>query len=795
MIANGDTTQSAVGVITADELGIRQQAAVLSAIELGDGNDVNHFAAVNQSAVGVLVFHDLDGLSVNTVSAQTIDTVAFAATDGASTAGGDILLKADGFLTLERPVNAGTADLRLIAQGDISQSITGVITADGLGVRQEGVTVTAGNDTDLSGGFDILLGGRGSVLRNNDVNTFAAFNGFSAGTQVSHVVFNDVDAVDISATIAQSLDGIDFAATVGIEAVGDKSQIEVVATGTITILNDIRAAVDAPGNTETTIGDTGETIHVLSIDGNINVGTGVTISTDENSSDGVSSTNTGDAIVLVADFNRDGVNPDTNNDGMISPAENLLITQGKVTFGNDVTLRTDGGVAKQFAPRSLPGVGGTAFFDFAVHPLPSIVAQIGINYSVTFSINIGVAGEENLRLDIDWRDPSTGAGDTPDLRLQSLYFDHTLIPHAVTHDYSFLDFKAFVDALNPIFNVDFSVSQHQSIRVEGGAVQQGPDTAPVPGGRISSTDDIGTGTAGPFTIQAGVDRTVATVTNNVLSNADFHLENGLVRIITPTIFLAPVVPDPPRLAPPAFPVAVPNVIVAVLVNVDRMEVVETQSSSFSTRSADFFQLRDGVTGKVIDGYVQIKDEFGELLLQPARLKQWVTDEHLQDQTDLELWLITRKQTGNGPVTIERPVLKFDIADGRPFPASELMPEAFEELQLLPLPLDDNLNDQSSPTPEGSAAPIDGQIPETESLQKDADNNRPNSDGQSRILPGASGRETTESDDEPTVSATSATSRSILTSVAVAAVLNKSRVNSIGPSKSRQLLSRMLNRQG
>ena len=99
---------------------------------------------------------------------------------------------------------------------------------------------------------------------------------------------------------------------------------------------------------------------------------------------------------------------------------------------------------------TIDGNGCTAKSKKAVPPTPgndrgancfATPPSVRINYSVTFSINIGVAGEENLRLDIDWRDPSTGAGDTPDLRLQSLYFDHTLIPHSVTHDYSFLDFK------------------------------------------------------------------------------------------------------------------------------------------------------------------------------------------------------------------------------------------------------------------------------------------------------------------------------------------------------------------
>lgn len=58
-------------------------------------------------------------------------------------------------------------------------------------------------------------------------------------------------------------------------------------------------------------------------------------------------------------------------------------------------------------------------------------------------------------------------------------------------------------------------------------------------------------------------------------------------------------------------------------------------------------------------------------------------------------------------------MTFDIADGRPFPAREEMPEVFEDLKLLPIPLDGNLNNPSSPIPEDSAAPINDQSLDTE----------------------------------------------------------------------------------
>ena len=123
-----------------------------------------------------------------------------------------------------------------------------------------------------------------------------------------------------------------------------------------------------------------------------------------------------------------------------------------------------------------------------------------------------------------------------------------------------------------------------------------------------------------------------------------------------------------------------------------------------------------------------------------------------------------------------------------------MPEVFEDLKLLPIPLDGNLNDPSTPIPEDSAAPIDDQSLDTESQPQDEDNNHLSADGQSQFIPSDTERGDTESDDYPTVTGASGAGRSILISVVVAAVLNKSRVTSIAPSKSRLLLNRILNRQ-
>ena len=409
------------------------------------------------------------------------------------------------------------------------------------------------------------------------------------------------------------------------------------------------------------------------------------------------------------------------------------------------------------------------------------MARAGADYIVTFSVMINSAMEENLDMHIDWRDPTGIRTESRDFLTPGVF--------SVSHLYSFSDFNAFVTAGNVTFNVDFSVSHNQSIQVFGGTVQQGGGPViVVPGHVLTTTDDPTTGT--------NVAIPPAQVTDNVLSDTDFHYEDGLVEIKIPTIFLPPIVPDPRPPAPQPTLVAVPNIALSVQVNAVPVEIQETPLSSYSSQSSDYFQLRsfDGATRTIVEKYEHISDEFGELLLQPARLKQWVTDEHLQDQTGLELWLITEKHTGHGAVTVERPVLKFDIANGQPFPARESMPTEFEELKLVPMDLDGDLNIQSSPAPAGTAVPTDEPGSGTISPPGDGDHKRSETDGQSRMMPSNSDAGAFDSDSDQDVTVSSTTSHSLLTSVALAAVLSKSRTTSIAPSKSRRLLNRILNRQ-
>ncbi len=69
-------------------------------------------------------------------------------------------------------MNAGTADLRIVANGNVSQSANGTIIADEFGLQQRSTT-----------------SGHVTLQSNNDVNVIAASNAFDGGD----LLFSDVD--------------------------------------------------------------------------------------------------------------------------------------------------------------------------------------------------------------------------------------------------------------------------------------------------------------------------------------------------------------------------------------------------------------------------------------------------------------------------------------------------------------------------------------------------------------------------------------------------------------------------
>ncbi len=818
---NRDVTITAAGgAITDGNAGVLNVTAGVFTLNatngIGSGNaieiSVNSLNATN-TTTGSIEIVESNGLSIEGTGVRTLGGNGLISIDVDSgnlsvnsvvtaDGSGNVTLNADaGTITLASAVSSTTGNV--LISGDVVNQNSNILTggAGTIGVTADNGSITMADGTtstttsgtiDYSATANVYLSLLTSGIGGGSINVTADSDSNGTGAIIDNTAAENANLVTSTTATLRAAQGIGSgnALETGINAliatntttgnvqITELNGLGIIGSGVLNQGTGGGIAIDVlagnlaiNGNVTAFDGNvvTTEAISLTTQAGSISIGNNVLISTDDDPAASTPAISHSDAASL----------------------DSLMIRAGAtgnqlVQIGTGVVLRTDGGVANRFYDRVVPGGPGTSFFSSGGAPIPSTIVRSGTDFIVSFSLTINSIGEENLHLNIDWRDP-TGT------RVESIDF---LTPgvYTVSHLYSFNDFQAFVDAANNTFLADFSVSHNQSIQVLGGTVQQGAGPLiVVPGGVISSTDNPITPPAVP-PIPPGL-TTVQIVTDNDFSNRDFYFDNGLAEIKIPTLFLPPITPEALPLIPPAPPVAVLIPFVPAQVLVALVEVAETPFSSYSTQSQDYFQLRvfDGATRKVVKGYEHIKDEFGELLLQPARLKQWVTEENLQDQPGLELWLITEKRTGNGAVTVERPVLKFDIANGHPFPAKEPMPEIFEDLHLSPMPLDDNLNSPANGTQEGSVPPLDVPSPSAEN-QQSGDDRQPAADGQSRFIPSNHKGDELESSAETDMPVSSTVNHSVLVSVAVASVLNRSRTVSIAPSKSRQLLNRILNRQ-
>ena len=222
LVANGDIFQTANGVITADLLGVRQDGVVLTDAGDLDGNNqfdiildgenqVDTVAISNVFDGGVIAFNNEIGFTVDTVSEFAFGSLAFAATTGVVSRG-DIFLQSGGYLNLAEATSAdeGTADVRLVAIGDIVQSGTGVISAGSLGVRQEGLVASPESDVYGNDQLDIILDD------GNQVEIFAALNAFDNG----RIALRNAGGLTVGSVEGQSLDNIVFEQTIGLQGQG-----------------------------------------------------------------------------------------------------------------------------------------------------------------------------------------------------------------------------------------------------------------------------------------------------------------------------------------------------------------------------------------------------------------------------------------------------------------------------------------------------------------------------------------------------------------------------------------------
>ena len=138
--ANGAVTQGAAGQITANELNLRGAGPFTST---NNANDVNTVGATTTGAIQV---NDVDDLTVGNVAA--VGTIP--ASGGLTSGNNDIASVTGGALTLTQPVNAGTADVGLQANGAVTQGAAGQITANERILRGAGPFTLTNNANDVN---------------------------------------------------------------------------------------------------------------------------------------------------------------------------------------------------------------------------------------------------------------------------------------------------------------------------------------------------------------------------------------------------------------------------------------------------------------------------------------------------------------------------------------------------------------------------------------------------------------------------------------------------------------------
>jgi hypothetical protein len=408
----------------------------------------------------------------------------------------------------------------------------------------------------------------------------------------------------------------------------------------------------------------GEVITITSATGNISFSNGVIVSTDEDWSpwqqnstpESAINDTTSDRIIVVADADKTGLN-------------------GVVRFGQDVTLRSDGGVARSWSLRPLPSRNdGTAFFEFGPRQVDDRIAGEISNqrdfYQGVFTVVIGVAGEENLRLDIDWRDAfdgnvapervsefNGGRFDVTSDRYQLIRLTEGSQAYDFSHRWTLQEVGKMMNDLKDDFPnreivLDFSVSHHESLNVQGNAVEQGgatPVNEAIPGRQISSTDVV-TDTQNPLT---------GLLPENLGDkNIELQFENGVA------FFTVPAPAPKGILAQTVEPLPIPAQVLvrdqqAIITNPVVAEEQGYAATGQVTGTEVYFRMmRTLPDGTEVPIGSDIKSE---VFSSPDALDALIRSNNLPDGTGYEVKLILE----TGGKTIERSVLEFDITGGQP----------------------------------------------------------------------------------------------------------------------------------
>lgn len=543
---------------------------------------------------------------------------------------------------------------------------------------------------------------------------------------------------------------------------------------------DLRAAVNFVLDDDRVISTDDHYINSLNFDVDLN-GNGFVDAAEVNNNNGEDTDRDG---VSDVDLNGDGVLQLRGNKSALAADDDffsevahdvLHITadsglsgmNGRVLLGTASTISTDNGIQQLIFPRPVlnsvtNGVfnyePGTAFFsgDVVVSELTSrflasdeiqpdgTVLQSGdVVFLGTLTFTIGVPGEKNLVLEIDWGDhdrtqvsqvpPTTDNLEPPQLIGGIFVFNpevdqratRFLIPeggatYSIPHEFAQAAFNlesvdgrvieepgrntAVNGGTSDPIQIRFAVSQHSSIVIDGlevvdptvdpslvdAAVDpqvQTPQNAPYDNSPVAPT---GQGVNFPKEIipkgtdldPFRADPLFQLTSTDVADEPDFFLprfDNGVAEFSVPT---PPAVPRPPEnvvIPPPELPKPFIPDNAIITAPLATTESSRSSASTSSVATEEYFELRR-INEDGTTTTERLNDLAGEQLLNRSKFEDFVRE--LGDG-EYEIWFMTR-DVREGAL-IERPVIQFRLESGRLAPPANDLPNLFKPFRLIPVP--------------------------------------------------------------------------------------------------------------
>ena len=370
----GNVTQTAPGTIIAAGLGLMVDGNT----RLQLANDVDRLAA---STGGTILFNDVDGLTVSTVTVLdgTADQMQLT---GITTTNDDVKLivgdTAGENLSIEQAINLGTGDLFLDVAGDVNQTAPGTITAAGLGLMVDGNT-----RLQLANDVDRLAASTGGTILFNDVDgltvsTVTVLDGTADQMQLTGITTTNDDVKLIVGDTAGENLSIEQAINLGtgdlfLDVAGDVNQ---TAPGTITaaglgLMVDGNTRLQLANDVDRLAASTGGTILFNDVDG-LTVST-VTVldgTADQMQLTGITTTND-DVKLIVGDTAGENLSIEQainlgTGDLFLDVAGNVTQTAPGTIIAAGLGLMVDGNTRLQLAndvDRLAASTGGTILFN------------------------------------------------------------------------------------------------------------------------------------------------------------------------------------------------------------------------------------------------------------------------------------------------------------------------------------------------------------------------------------------------------------------------------------------------